>query len=209
MLISQHCALHHPREGFCGVIALDMDPVEVAQVAIADASRLCEKALGTSPDVNIIMDSRTAKERVAYVPSHLHHMLFELLKNSMRATVELHGKERKYDLPEIDMVFVSGLHDFSIKISDQGGGIPRKHMDKIWTYLHTTADAEVQKALLNDDKLGSGLTDAPLAGFGYGLPLSRLFARYFDGDLQLISMHGYGTDAFLWLRRLIGTHSNV
>jgi pyruvate dehydrogenase kinase 2/3/4 len=42
----------------------------------------------------------------------------------------------------------------------------------------------------------------PLAGLGYGLPLSRLFARYFGGDLQLISMEGYGTDAFLHLRNV-------
>ncbi len=29
-----------------------------------------------------------------------------------------------------------------------------------------------------------------LAGYGYGLPISRLYARYFGGDLQIISMEG-------------------
>jgi len=31
-----------------------------------------------------------------------------------------------------------------------------------------------------------------MAGNGYGLPICRLYARYFGGDLQVISMEGYG-----------------
>jgi pyruvate dehydrogenase kinase 2/3/4 len=51
---------------------------------------------------------------------------------------------------------------------------------------------------LQDDTEGP----AVLAGYGYGLPVSRLYARYFGGDLQIISMEGYGTDAYLHLNRL-------
>ena len=40
-------------------------------------------------------------------------------------------------------------------------------------------------------------TETPLAGLGYGLPLSRLYARYFGGEIQVISLAGYGTDAIL------------
>ncbi|CAE7476136.1 Pdk2, partial [Symbiodinium necroappetens] len=42
----------------------------------------------------------------------------------------------------------------------------------------------------------------PLAGYGVGLPLSRLYAQYLGGSLHLMSMPGEGTTAFLHLKRL-------
>ncbi|XP_078265263.1 pyruvate dehydrogenase (acetyl-transferring) kinase isozyme 3, mitochondrial isoform X1 [Rhinoraja longicauda] len=129
--------------------------------------------------------------QVVYIPSHLFHMLFELFKNSMRATVELHeGRMEGY--PPIKALVTLGKEDLSIKISDKGGGVPLRKIERLFNYMYSTAPSpslEPSRA-------------APLAGFGYGLPISRLYARYFQGDLKLYSMEGLGTDAVIYLKAL-------
>lgn len=77
-----------------------------------------------------------------------------------------------------------------LQMSDRGGGIPRSQMDHLFKYMYSTAPRPTK-------------TDAhtvPLAGYGYGLPVSRLYARYFHGDLVLQSCDGYGTDAIIYLK---------
>ncbi|XP_059992881.1 pyruvate dehydrogenase kinase, isozyme 3 isoform X2 [Lagenorhynchus albirostris] len=129
--------------------------------------------------------------QVVYVPSHLFHMLFELFKNSMRATVELY-EDRKEGYPAVKTLVTLGKEDLSIKISDLGGGVPLRKIDRLFNYMYSTAP----RPSLEPTRA------APLAGFGYGLPISRLYARYFQGDLKLYSMEGVGTDAVIYLKAL-------
>ncbi|XP_075027517.1 pyruvate dehydrogenase kinase, isozyme 2 isoform X2 [Calonectris borealis] len=131
---------------------------------------------------------------IVYVPSHLYHMLFELFKNAMRATVESH--ENSPRLPAIKVMVALGQEDLSIKMSDRGMGVPLRKIERLFSYMYSTAPTP---------QLGTGgapVIGAPLAGFGYGLPISRLYAKYFQGDLQLFSMEGFGTDAVIYLKAL-------
>jgi signal transduction histidine kinase len=57
----------------------------------------------------------------------------------------------------------------------------------IWNYAFTTAEAQEV-----GDEFGGSDFKAPLAGYGYGLPIARLYAQYLGGNLKLISMQGYG-----------------
>ncbi len=59
-----------------------------------------------------------------------------------------------------------------MKISDEGGGIKRSAIPLVWTYMYTTMEGQDVNVdfQANDFK-------APMAGFGYGLPLSRLVSR--------------------------------
>jgi pyruvate dehydrogenase kinase 2/3/4 len=81
---------------------------------------------------------------------------------------------------------LSAAQDITIKVLDEGGGIPRSAIPLVWTYMYTTVESTPS---LEPDFNQSDFK-APMAGFGYGLPISRLYARYFGGDLKLISMEG-------------------
>jgi pyruvate dehydrogenase kinase 2/3/4 len=195
MLIGQHIAMHDgSRPGYAGLICEKCSPAEVAQEAMTSAQSLCVLHYAAAPEVLVRGNTDLT---FTYIPSHLHHMLFELLKNSMRAVMESCGVEAS-SWPAIRIAIAEGQEDVTIKVSDEGGGIPRSGVSRIWTYLYTTAAApslDPGSPYYNDFQ-------APLAGLGYGLPISRLYARYFGGDLQVISMEGYGTDAYLHLKRL-------
>eukprot|EP00199_Chlamydomonas_sp_CCMP681_P002070 CAMPEP_0119104536 /NCGR_PEP_ID=MMETSP1180-20130426/2728_1 /TAXON_ID=3052 ORGANISM="Chlamydomonas cf sp, Strain CCMP681" /NCGR_SAMPLE_ID=MMETSP1180 /ASSEMBLY_ACC=CAM_ASM_000741 /LENGTH=398 /DNA_ID=CAMNT_0007089331 /DNA_START=125 /DNA_END=1321 /DNA_ORIENTATION=- len=196
ILIGQHIALHEPpKSNHIGLVCTKCSPVKVAEDAINDARAICLREYGSAPEVTIYGDPNFT---FPYVPSHLHHMAFELVKNSLRAVQDKYEDAEK-DAPPIRVVVAEGGEDVTIKVSDEGGGIPRSGMPNIWSYLYSTAKSPVQ---MEDLKDGSGDGPVVLAGYGYGLPISRLYARYFGGDLQIQSMEGYGTDAYLHLNKL-------
>jgi len=138
-----------------------------------------------------------------FIASHLEYILLELLKNAMRATIEHKRKISKLhfpDLPSITILIAPGKEIVTIRISDQGGGIPPEFHSRIWQYGFTTMKK------VGEDKHGLGIIGTsfeeihtPMAGLGFGLPLSRLYAKHFGGNLRLSSMEGYGTDAYLSL----------
>ncbi|PHU01612.1 [Pyruvate dehydrogenase (acetyl-transferring)] kinase, mitochondrial [Capsicum chinense] len=192
MLIGQHVALHDPNPlpNCVGYIHTKMSPLEVARNASEDARGICLREYGSAPDINIYGDPDFT---FPYVPSHLHMMVFELVKNSVRAVQERFLDSDKV-APPIRIIVADGLED----ISDEGGGIPRSGLPKIFTYLYSTARNPLDEDFMKTDVA----TACTMAGYGYGIPISRLYARYFGGDLQIISMEGYGTDAYLHLSRL-------
>jgi hypothetical protein len=148
---------------------------------------LCSVALLSSSFVPRIFHSLTCLDTCKRHPtstrtlSHVFyrsHICFELLKNSLRAVVELYGADKEEKFPPIKVVVVEGKEDITIKISDEGGGIPRSAIPLIWTYMYTTMESKG----LNADFQASDFK-APMAGFGYGLPLSRLVCLKTDYSL--------------------------
>ncbi|XP_029200637.2 pyruvate dehydrogenase (acetyl-transferring) kinase isozyme 2, mitochondrial-like isoform X3 [Acropora millepora] len=168
MLITQHLLLfgqdaRSSKSNFIGCFDPNCHVISVVEDAVSNAAYLCEQVYCASPSVEISeVNAHDSKKpvQVAYIPGHLYHMLFELMKNAMRAVVEQTGEN--LNSPPIKILITKGKQDLTVK-----------------------------------------------AGYGYGLPLSRLYAKYFDGDLELYSMEGYGTDAVIWLKALSEEASEV
>jgi len=222
MLINQHTTLFTELDKASKVKAMDGSETMVGSIdlkceiypIIEDAYRaardICEYHYMASPEldfraVNGVPGDNSPPEKISfvYVPSHLYHIMFELIKNSMRATIERHGDHTVY-LPPVKIRAIKGVEDVTIRVSDQGGGIPRRMTDTLFEYLYTTSPTPAITSSVETQPSGMGgmAGAAPLAGYGYGLPLSRLYARYFNGDLTMSSIEGFGTEVFIYLQAL-------
>ena len=213
---------YNPSKNFVGMICKNTSPYEIVQNAVDDATRLCQYQFPGKTCPEVIIEGRLDLT-FCYVPAHLHYIVLELLKNAMRATMEFHYS--KYDItqredesasayhyrimripspPPVSVIIADGMEneDVVIKVADEGGGIPRSEMEHVWSYLYTTADPSIQQDMFEQHQNIPTISSPILAGLGYGLPISRAYARYFGGDLDIMSMEGYGTDAFCYLVRL-------
>ncbi|CAK9301726.1 unnamed protein product [Gordionus sp. m RMFG-2023] len=206
MLITQHTMMFggvipdHPRN--VGCIDPHCNIQSVVQDAFENARFVCDNYYMASPNVEIT--SQNIKEPnapidVVYVPSHLYHILFEIFKNALRATIEYSGTDNE-SFPAVKALIVKGKEDLTIKISDKGGGVPLSKVGNLFQYTYSTAPTPKIK----DPSLTS-----PLAGYGFGLPLSRLYARYFQGDIKLVSIEGYGMDAIIYIKVLPSAASEL
>lgn len=186
-LIGQHLAMHQPRPYYVGIINTQTRPALTIANAAADAAQLCERRYGDSPKIEVV----GARDfSFSYVDSYLHHIAFELLKNSLRATMETHGNSGK--LPQIRVILSASndSEDVTIKISDEGGGIARSGMKRLFSYFYSTAPPQFNDG---DDSAVDFSTEQPFAGLGVGLALSRIYCQYWGGELALLSMENYGT----------------
>jgi len=204
MLTSQYiaCATARAgaRSGRHGIVDDACDPANICEQAARHARKLCMQHFNLKQDVVIRVESFDLDGatciRFPYVPQYLFYIMVEILKNSARATVEA----ARADAVEIEqrpiLITVGADHsEVAIRVHDVAGGIPFSVADRVWSYMYSTSP---------DSKGGSDFSQqgTPLAGYGVGLPLSRLYARYLGGSLHLQSLPGIGTRTYLYLKRL-------
>ncbi|RYO93574.1 hypothetical protein DL762_001012 [Monosporascus cannonballus] len=133
--------------------------------------------------------------------------------------------------PPVEVTICEAQKHVIIRISDRGGGIPRDMLPYLWSFakgskvrnqrLENLVQVPLMAATLQELRVDgnfTGLQDgrpgssasslSPLSSrppnlrLGMGLPLSRVYAEYWAGSLELHSLEGYGVDAFLQISKL-------
>ena len=162
-----------------------------------------------------------------YILSHLEYIVGELLRNSIQAVSEKYkGSAQKP--PPIEVLICEASQHVILRVSDQGGGIPREILPYLWSFSkgphietrlenlgqvpamaatmqELTVSMErkhADKQTYREGSLDSLTSRPPDLRLGMGLPMSRVYAEYWAGSLELHSLEGYGVDAFLQISKL-------
>lgn len=143
MMMSQYLELRSRPKGWVGVVQKNCHLREVIRQCVEEVTYLSSFD-GVVPQVSV-----TGPDVVfSYVPLHLRYIIFEVLANAIRATVKMwkgkgsRGGEESVVLPMIRIVISDGDEDVVVKVSDRGGGFPRKDMKQLWTHFYSTEDHE-------------------------------------------------------------------
>eukprot|EP00903_Cladosiphon_okamuranus_P006460 g6320.t1 len=184
--------------GRTGLVAEHCLLSDIIADAVGETQLITEHHLVHSPDVIVEGD---VDARAGCIPSHVHHVLFEVLKNALRATTAAHVSVADA-LPPVRVRIAKGKGgQVSVCVSDEGGGMGINTARDAFKYLWTSSES-YDKAQAHQASYQPVID--PLCGMGIGLPVSRQYARHFGGDLQMLSLQGYGTHVALFLPRTAG-----
>ncbi|KAJ2355775.1 hypothetical protein GGF43_002484 [Coemansia sp. RSA 2618] len=196
-----------------GAIHTRLLPARMLEQCAHMVQNMCEMHYTTAPRYYIDGD---VDETISYIPSHFEYITCELLKNAFRATVELSSRANRSAHPPIQITITKGEGYVGVRIRDQGGGISKNNMRNIFEYSWSSmqegdsADESGPGSSMAGMSMQTNLAlqqgiGGPIAGLGFGLPMARLYAEYFGGSLDIVSMEGYGCDVFLKLRSIEGS----
>lgn len=155
--------------------------------SIENVNYMCDTIYDSSQDIELLSD----KEIIfPYIPSHIYYMLNEILKNSCVA----HFKDCKNN-EKITIDYSEGVKDIIIKISDKANSFPVDDLEKMMTYSYSSSPVEIIEEY--------ELFNKPIiCGFGFGLPMAKLYAKYFGGKLIINPMENKGTDVLIYINKL-------
>ncbi|KAK3325275.1 branched-chain alpha-ketoacid dehydrogenase kinase [Apodospora peruviana] len=236
-----HAAGFSPRaeSEFVGEVFLKCVAKDVVERCGKTITEFAQRAYGPEVVMPEIKIDGHLDANFPYILSHLEYVIGELLRNSIQAVVEKHQRRKDKDTnpdrppPPIEVTICESpqSQNVIIRISDQGGGIPRDIMPHLWSFSKGPASGQLLVNLKQVPKLAATMQELQVDGqhpgsvnpsfgssslsslatltsrppnlrLGMGLPLSRVYAEYWAGVLSLHSLEGYGVDVFLQISKL-------
>merc|ERR1712137_1043300 len=187
-----------------GLLEPDVDVAAICRDAATKCQEICKKVEGRSPGFTLqsykegslgALDTNKWDRQFSYIPGYLRYMLMEIFKNSYAATCKTSTEPGEFDKRSRVSIRICRDDEWvAISIQDRAGGIPLKVGDRIWSYSYGAA-AQCAES-------GQVAKPTPLSGYGVGLPVARLYAKYLGGRLELASLPGYGTMVHIRLPRI-------
>ena len=189
--IQHHLLLSDNNRGGSHIGAFDtrLRPVNVLRDCAFKTQSVCFQELGSSPRIDVKGDLGAKLE---YIEPHFRYIMTEVLKNSVHATVRKHkGSGAEGSAPPVDVIVENDEDRVVVVVTDRGGGMCPTVFSNVWRYGYTTAHAaaEASGGGLSGEQaaIGSGL-----AGWGFGLPRSLVYARYLGGNMHIENIRNEG-----------------
>ncbi|KAJ9213822.1 hypothetical protein DTO166G4_4601 [Paecilomyces variotii] len=218
---------------FVGEVFLKCNAKEVVERCGKLAQDLLRQSSGSDKIPHITIQGHR-EATFPYILSHLEYIVGELLRNSIQAVMEKYRDSPGLP-PPIEVLICEAPQHVILRISDQGGGIPREILPYLWSFSKgprtqtrlknleqvPTMAATMQELTVSTDRkiadretyressLASLSSRPPNLRLGMGLPMSRVYAEYWAGNLELHSLEGYGVDAFLQISKLGNKNEQV
>lgn len=202
IILEQYISLfeNHKNNNF-GIVNLKTSPYDIISNVIQSIQYICDKNKFDIILDDVIKLNINKNINFPSVDMYLHHILFELIKNSVKAVLEKKDKNTHFYKPHIEIsIFDIDKNCLFLKIEDNGIGIKDENIEKIWYYSFSTSKIDSQQLI--DDTDFSIFT--PLSGFGYGLPITDIYLNFFNSsnhNIKIESQYLEGTTVYMYLRK--------
>ncbi|CAG8553282.1 15721_t:CDS:1 [Dentiscutata erythropus] len=210
-------------DGWIGVISTQCNAKEIVEKCAKMTINFFKEYYDVEPP-QVLTDGQV-DTTFAYIPDHIEYIIYELLKNSIKGVIEKHAPsiistsqspskqmlKSSQLFPPITVTICSGPTDIYFRVSDQGGGIPDKLYPYIWSFASKSNDKKILHKFTNFSKVPHMAARVeeyeqqivpPELSLGIGLPMSKVYAEYWGGSLNIFSLDGYGVDAYVRITKL-------
>lgn len=167
-----------------GGISINCKFEDVLTDAMLEAKHICDANYGVAPEVHILNDNLDEYE-ITLIRPWVHHILCELFKNGMTASVQKASYEGKSAMP-LDLFIRIRQNDEAktlvCEILDQGIGIDEKGLERAFLFADSSAQHRWDRI---DEQQSYAMVRQPITSLGVGLSLSQMMAQISGGSLKL------------------------